>query len=687
MPTVPTLDHFSAAPSPMPGVRQSSVASPEMFGADAAQQSRLGNAMLDAGSAMSRIAEHMQQQMDQVREDDALNQLRQRMLDLTYNQEGGYTLKKGHDALKPDDQGNSLADNYAGKLQQAANDITAGLGNDMQRRNFGLKANDIVSQFKGNVQSHMAREYQHYALTTQEGTVKIGHETAIANWNDASDNGPRMQAINSAKSAEAKKGQLTGEGAADTVAKMLTTESKIHLGVIDTAIAQGNTAYALDYFNKYAKPASMTAADMLAVQKTLRTHTDLGTAQQAVSGAMKDHAAAFAPTELDRLVGAATEGTRVGGTVTKTDVSAMARTQISTAAAKYGDSAKAVAAFSASTDEVDAAIKKAEDANAPETWLSYLPKGTQRYVATTLNAVAAGVGTPKPPTEMEFVQSALARLPATRTPEQIKATRDQAEHQYKLITEDRKQRRERAESDAQQALIANGGDFAGLDPQTRSTLARLDPQAYTRVQEFAKNVGGVKSSNIAAYAAATTYPEELAKMGEPAFLDFVKRNFTEADAKHITDLRSGILTGKTSDTADSINSPLLNTLLQERLPGLDIDPKPKKGDTTAMARIGGIQKFLRDDIFAQQQQLGRRMTPKEITDRVDALFTKSIPFRDTLFGVETGTTSERRMLSLTPSDLPGKTLDTIKKSFADRGIQKPTDDDIMQSYWKWKNGR
>lgn len=99
MPTVPTIDHFSAAPAPLPGVRESSVASPELFGAAAAQQSRWGTAALDAGSALSNIAilEQARQNETDVKAAD-INALRD-IHELQHNPETGFMNLQGKAAV------------------------------------------------------------------------------------------------------------------------------------------------------------------------------------------------------------------------------------------------------------------------------------------------------------------------------------------------------------------------------------------------------------------------------------------------------------------------------------------------------------------------------------------------------------------------------------------------------------
>jgi len=145
MPRVPTYDNYQTTPNTLPQARLVTPDTPDIAGAQAQQS---GRALTAGGQAIAKIALDMQQQANQLRIDDGLNQLKEETLRLTYDKEVGFTNLKGIDALeRPGDQ--PLADEYSETLQSRINEISASLGNDVQRQAFTLQANDVVTSMRG----------------------------------------------------------------------------------------------------------------------------------------------------------------------------------------------------------------------------------------------------------------------------------------------------------------------------------------------------------------------------------------------------------------------------------------------------------------------------------------------------------------------------------------------------------
>ena len=173
-------------------------------------------------------------------------------------------------------------------------------------------------------------------------------------------------------------------------------------------------------------------------------------------------------------------------------------------------------------------------------------------------------------------------------------------------------------------------------------------------------------------------------MSDATFNHFVTTNFKLADGKHIVSLRQAALTGKIGMGDESLNGDALNTALHSRLEAIGINPAPK--DLGEKARVGSIQKFVTDGIFAQQKQLGRKMTAQEVSDFVDTTMAKNVTFRTTFLGATTGTT-QQNLMSMKVSDIPSDSLNQIRAAFAARGNNRPTDDQIMRTYWTSKNAK
>lgn len=717
MPRVPTYDTPQVTPQNLPGVRVESAATGALLAPNAQQTQQLGQALVSTGGEAARIVADQQMIRNEVRVDDGLNKLRQAAQALTYDPANGYLSKKGAAAIATDDNGLDLPASYGQKLQDVASQVSSSLENDVQRRLFAMRANDIQTGFHGDALNHMRQEQFNHALSTEDGAFKLAVDDAKLSWNDPA---KVTEAMNNAKAAIWKLGQLRGTAANETEAQIRQAGSAVHLGVIESAIANNNATYAMQYLA--SNKGGMTADDILKAQGQVNHQMDSLMAIGAVNNAITAYSSRFAPSEFDRLAGVvasiesggkdlnadglpvtSAKGAKYAMQVmpataanpgfgiapaqadTPAEYNRIGKQYLSALVQKYGDIGQTLAAYNAGPAAADAAIAKAKAAGNPTAWASFLPKATQAYVQNGTSRYLSGAGAPQMPTKAEFVSAAVAQLGDSPRPEALKATMEQAERQYALLDQSRKERGQQALQTAQQALIANGGDFNALPAQTKSDLSRYDPDAYDNAMKFAKAIGrGDQATNIEAYAAAVTYPDELTKMTDVQFLQFLKTNFSASDQEKVAKLRADQLNGTSDDGAGAINNRAFNTAVSERLANIGINPTPKHGDTSALQHVGAIQKFLRDDIYDLQQQLGRKLTPQELEARIDSQFARNITFRRTVLGFDAGRT-QQNMMSMTASDIPSDTLAAINAAFAKRGIANPTDWDRVRAYWNWKN--
>lgn len=715
MPRVPTYDSPQAAAQNLPGVQAQSVASASTLGQGGAQLERIGQQVVGAGNEFGKIAIDMQNMANQTRVDDALNQARQQALALTFDPQAGYLSLKGSAALdRPD--GKALPDEYAGKLQEGITSIADGLGNDAQRRLFALHSNDIVTSFQGDVQKHTLQEFRSYSLSVQDGAIKLGADAAKLNWDNPEKIAP---ALDSVKAAVYKAGQLNGESANETTARMKVATSAVHVGVIDAAIQNNNPSYASLYLQQ--NKDGMTADDILKVNGVINHTLDGRIATSAVTATTQQFVPKFQPTDMDRLKGIvlgmesggketdakgnvltspkgakgsmqvldSTNGNPGFGVTPAQDNSPEERARVgrdylAAMVGKYGNAAQAMAAYNAGPGALDDALAKAKADGKPENWLAYLPKETQSYVQNGVAKFNSGAGTPARPTELEFVNDAIARLGPNPRPEQLKLTREAAEHQFGIITKSIKEQGENAMMDGMKALIANGGKWDAVDPQLRNAVAQYAPGKLDDILKFAKAISkGDNETNPELYAKLAAYPDEMTKMSDAQFM-LLRPQLSEADFKHFAKERGDYLNGKTNDSSESINSKAVTTAVGNRLTSMGINATPKPTDMAGKQQVGTVLKFVRDSIFDQQTQTGRKLTPAEIEEHVDTLFAKNIDFRRTLFGFGAGTITQN-MLGMKVSDIPAASLDSLKQEFAKRGVPKPTDDQLLRSYWTVKN--
>lgn len=273
MPRVPTYDAFtvqtSALPTPRfdsPGISPGAPAVTTQGEAPnvpdyAGRQAQLsGQALEGAGLALDRMFLDMQREANQLRVDDVLNKTKETALRLTYDKDVGFVNARGIDALQRP-SGMALADEYAKTLQDEVNALSETLGNDAQKRAYALRANDMVTQLRGQATKHESDEFRTYALSVREGTIKTRMNEIGLNYNN-----PEVidNAIQSIEAATYDSARLLGKSATWAEAEARRMTSNAHMVAIGTALEKNDVAYADAYLKKYGK--QMDADDILKVQ-------------------------------------------------------------------------------------------------------------------------------------------------------------------------------------------------------------------------------------------------------------------------------------------------------------------------------------------------------------------------------------------------------------------------------------
>ena len=537
---------------------------------------------------------------------------------------------------------------------------------------------------------------------------------------------------------DADTGSQGGQGGQGASANMLqsalnVTESTIRSKVIDSALENNNPTYAMAYFNKYK--SAMTADDILRVQSKLNTQVDQHVALDAVQATTKDNLHLLAPTTSDRAYNLANNGvagafqvavgtesngqqfgpdgvtpltsskgaTGVAQVMPATGPEAAALAGLPWDANKFandknynyqlglayfnkqvkdfGGMDKAYAAYNAGPGATQDAIAQAKADGKPAMWLSYLPKETQDYVTKNTAALQQGGGVPTPPTKQEFVTAAISpdKIGTDPRPQVINLIREQAEKQYDLMLASRKEQGENAVSAVQRTLDQNGGDMGQVSPQMIADVTNYAPDKLGDMYKYAKSIASpAMATNVAAYADAVTYPDKLASMSDSDFTTYLKTNFSPGrDQDHIAMVRSDAINGKSNDSFQSLNSTALKGIIDNRLNSIGIAPGAK-GGTDDAAQVAIIRKFIADDIYQQQTQLGRKMKPEELSNRVDTLFAN----KATTDGW--WQSAPASMLAMKPSNIPDSDMSQIKASLTKQGHPDPSDELLLRTYWNWK---
>ena len=652
MPTVPRIDAPQVSPG---GPSNARFDAPQSQNYASRQGAQMGQAMEAASSEASRIAADMQAQANQLRFDDAINQVKEEQLRLTYDKDAGYSSLKGINALQRPD-GKPLKAEYGDLLKKRIGEIGASLGNDAQKAAFDKASANILTGFVGQVDAHESSEFKTYGLSVSEGVQATAKRDIALNWS-------KPEAIDAAVErirAEAyRQGQLLGKSAEwqEAAARKMTSDG--HKVAVLSALENNNPAYADTYLKKYA--GQMEADDIMTVRGHITKQMDAQVAIGAADQAVKQFAPRMAPTDFDRLVNItmATEssGQRYGkdGNLlespkgakgemqvldgTNTDPgfgvkptrdnspderARVGRDYLQAMLQRYqGDPALAWAAYNAGPGRVDAAMKNAgkpvmvdanTDPNAPRqmSWLSLMPKETQNYVAKNMAALGSGAGTPPRPTLADIDARLQANPDLASNPQRLKLAREEAARQFKIQEDAIKQRDEGALAEAQRQLVANGGNYAGLPASVRNAIP---PGKVDEVMGFAGKIakGAPLETDWSLYYQIKTNPDALQAANLMAFRGKLGDSEFKALVSQQEDLRSGKDLTQVRTTRD---------VLSQYMREAGIDPTPKDTDKTGAEKVGRIWAAFESRVREREQAKGGKLTPEEVQKTAAQLFTK-----------------------------------------------------------------
>ena len=652
MPTVPRIDAPQVSPG---GPSNARFDAPQATNYASRQGAQMGQAMEAASSEASRIAADMQAQANQLRFDDAINQVKEEQLRLTYDKDAGYSSLKGINALQRPD-GKPLKAEYGDLLKKRIGEIGASLGNDAQKAAFDKASANILTGFVGQVDAHESSEFKTYGLSVSEGVQATAKRDIALNWS-------KPEAIDAAVErirAEAyRQGQLLGKSAEWQEAAARKMASDGHKLAVLSALENNNPAYADTYLKKYA--GQMEADDIMTVRGHITKQMDAQVAIGAADQAVKQFAPRMAPTDFDRLVNItmATEssGQRYGkdGNLlespkgakgemqvldgTNTDPgfgvkptrdnspderARVGRDYLQAMLQRYqGDPALAWAAYNAGPGRVDAAMKNAgkpvmvdanTDPNAPRqmSWLSLMPKETQNYVAKNMAALGSGAGTPPRPTLADIDARLQANPDLASNPQRLKLAREEAARQFKIQEDAIKQRDEGALAEAQRQLVANGGNYAGLPASVRNAIP---PGKVDEVMGFAGKIakGAPLETDWSLYYQIKTNPDALQAANLMAFRGKLGDSEFKALVSQQEDLRSGKDLTQVRTTRD---------VLSQYMREAGIDPTPKDTDKTGAEKVGRIWAAFESRVREREQAKGGKLTPEEVQKTAAQLFTK-----------------------------------------------------------------
>lgn len=276
MPKVPTYDSYQVTPNTLP---QTYAKLPDFPLDPGATGKVMGEALTGAGNALSKVAIDMAQEANQTRLDEAALRLREQGRTYQYgksdpnnpnspNNITGYAQLKGEAALNTPD-GTSLADHYGQKLQDSANQIAEGLGNDAQKMAFKKYADGYIGGYKDNVWQHAMREQTTWRMSVAEGL----HDEAVTNLKTNYRNPLAVdQAIATIGQQSHNLGRLKGLSDPEINQARLKSVSSALKTAVEAYQADGDAMGAAAFYEKYKHQITMD--DALVVSKQVKTGVD-----------------------------------------------------------------------------------------------------------------------------------------------------------------------------------------------------------------------------------------------------------------------------------------------------------------------------------------------------------------------------------------------------------------------------
>lgn len=275
MPKLPSVaDVERPSPRPTRGVVSLDLSAEKQKKLEGLAIAQVGEMVTDVGFRLDRMLKEQQDRFDRTRAEDALNQLRDKQLDLTVGEKNGFSLKKGADAVNQ-----PLLKEYGQRLEDAAKGINEGLGNDHQREYFRPRAAIVGLQFKEDILKHVARENAAYAESVFKGTVDTEIRNATTRWSDPEAIGLSITRMHDAIKTEAKRAGWSPE---ITTSNTLAAMGKLHTAVLGQAIATEDYVYAKRYFDQVKAEIPPEVARI--VQKQVAD----GTEKQVAAGYRRD---------------------------------------------------------------------------------------------------------------------------------------------------------------------------------------------------------------------------------------------------------------------------------------------------------------------------------------------------------------------------------------------------------------
>lgn len=512
MPRVPTYENLTVTPTTVPqAYARTPDFHPELVGAQARET---GQAMMQAGGELGKVAMDMAVDFNKTRVEEATLQLRETARRLQYGQQTlsgqtdpgqpvGYSQLKGIDALqRPDNK--PLAQEYGDLLDQHISKISDGLGNDAQKQAFSTYARGFSAGFQDDVWRHTFAEQRTYQTSVATGLM----DEALNTLKDNYTNPVAVQgAVDQVRTQANRLGQLKGLSDPEIRMESLKAISNAHDTVIKSFLANNDPIGAAKYYDAHAK--DMRTDESLGVMPHIREGLAIqqgtsaanyainkalpqGPGEAAFSAVLsvesggnhfdKDGKVITSPKgavgiaqvmpstgpEAAKLAGVAWDENRFRNDPEYNKALGMAYFQ-KQVQDNNGDLEKAFAAYNAGPNALKDAVSKAGKNGG--NWLDYLPKETQAYVPAAMSRfqrATAGGARKIDPMQVDN----LIREQVGNNPFALKYAREEADKRIKAMNNSIEQAEQHNFSVAVDWLVQNKMSLAQAPFDIRAAIPR-----------------------------------------------------------------------------------------------------------------------------------------------------------------------------------------------------------------------
>ncbi len=237
MARLPDSSALGERPMPVPASRSPAVAqyNPRTGFEDVPAQ-----ALEHSGAEMEHAASivfQMKEQQDNLRAEDAFNQLRQKQIDLASGPDGFMNIKGANAVNQP------ILKTYGEKFDQSANALAGTLDNDYQKQLFARRSAVAGLELRQGLVRHIATESDHYAQASTDATISTEIRAASA---DPSTTQMSLARIDNSLDWYASRFGMPADWTKD---KKAAARSDLYTSQVRTLLST-NPMLAKEYFNK-----------------------------------------------------------------------------------------------------------------------------------------------------------------------------------------------------------------------------------------------------------------------------------------------------------------------------------------------------------------------------------------------------------------------------------------------------